>query len=115
MGAAGIVSRGVRREAFLLSRRQPVTGGAAGARGENPSRATPASGAGVGAGARERVTAAAFEVHARATADSAVYGHPGFVPGGSAAGRGPGAAAAVAELCAAGVWEPVPGGYRILD
>jgi hypothetical protein len=24
-------------------------------------------------------------------------------------------AAAVAELCAAGVWEPVPGGYRILD
>jgi hypothetical protein len=35
------------------------------------------------------------------------------VPGNFAAGHG--SAAAVAELCAAGVWEPVAGGYRILD
>ena len=115
MSIAGIVSKGVRREAFLLSWRQPVTGGETGARGEDPARATPAGGAGAGSGAREHVTSAAFELHARATADSAVYGHPGFVPGGFAAGRGPGAAAAVAELCEAGVWEPVAGGYRILD
>jgi len=100
----------------LLSRQHPVTGGAAGARGEDPARASAASEAVAASGARERVTSAAFELHARATADSAVYGHPGFVPDGFAAGRGgPGAAAAVAELCAAGVWEPVAGGYRILD
>jgi hypothetical protein len=65
--------------------------------------------------ARERVTAAAFELHARVTAESAVYGHPGFVPGGFTAGRSRQAAAAVAELCAAGVWEPVADGYRVLD
>jgi hypothetical protein len=59
------------------------------------------------------VTSAAYELHARAAADSAVYGHPGFVPSGFAAGHG--AAVEVAELCWAGVWEPVVGGYRILD
>jgi ribosomal protein L37E len=108
-----VVSEGVRREASLLFRRLPVTGGEAAGHDEDPACVSRADGAVAGFDARERVTSAAYEFHCRAAADSAVYGHPGFVPAGFAADRG--AAAVVAELCSAGVWEPVAGGYRILD
>ena len=113
MSAAGTVSKGVRREASLLSRRQPVTGGEATGLEEVPARASRTAGTAPGFDAQERVTPRAFDLHARVTAESAVDGHPGFVPAGFLAGQGPGTA--VAELCAAEVWEPVVGGYRILD
>jgi hypothetical protein len=74
------------------------------------------SGARESSGARERVkSGAAWELHCRATADSAVYDHPGFVPDAYLDGLGTGTAALVAELCSAGVWERADGGYRILD
>ena len=72
--------------------------------------------AGESSGARERVkSGAAWELHCRATADSAVYDRPGFVPDAYLAGLGTGTAALAAELCSAGVWEQAEGGYRILD
>ena len=72
--------------------------------------------AGESSGARERVkSGAAYELHCRATADSAVDDHLGFVPDAYLAGLGTGTAALAAELCSAGVWERAGGGYRILD
>jgi hypothetical protein len=72
--------------------------------------------AGESSGAWERVgSGAAWELHCRATADSAVYDHLGFVPDAYLAGLGAGTAALAAELCSAGVWERAGGGYRILD
>jgi hypothetical protein len=72
--------------------------------------------AGGSSGARERVkSGAAWELHCRATADSAVYDHLGFVPDAYLDGLGTGTAALAAELCSAGVWERAGGGYRILD
>ena len=72
--------------------------------------------AGESSGARERVkSGAAWELHCRATADSAVDDHLGFVPDAYLAGLGTGTAALAAELCSAGVWERAGGGYRILD
>jgi hypothetical protein len=66
--------------------------------------------------AREQVKSeAAYELHCRAAADSAVYDHPGFVPDTYLDGLGAGTAALAAELCSAGVWERAGGGYRILD
>jgi len=66
--------------------------------------------------ARELVkSGAAWELHCRATADSAVYDHLGFVPDAYLAGLGEGTAGLAAELCSAGVWERAGGGYRILD
>jgi hypothetical protein len=69
------------------------------------------------------MTAAAYLLHARATADSAVLDHPGFVPGeyvASLTGQdlgSPGTDPAVlaAELCTAGMWRRTGGGYRVLD
>jgi hypothetical protein len=72
--------------------------------------------AGESSGARERVkSGAAWELHCRATADSAVDDHLGFVPDAYLGGLGTGTAALAAELCSAGVWERAGGGYRILD
>ena len=72
--------------------------------------------AGESSGARGQVrSGAAWELHCRATADSAVDGHPGFVPDAYLDGLGTGTAALAAELCSAGVWERAGGGYRILD
>jgi hypothetical protein len=66
--------------------------------------------------ARQQVTSeAAYELHCRATADSAVDDHPGFVPDTYLDGLGTGTAALAAELCPAGVWERTEGGYWILD
>ena len=66
--------------------------------------------------AREQVKSeAAYELHCRATADSAVDDHPGFVPDAYLAGLGTGTAVMAAELCSAGVWERAEGGYWILD
>ena len=66
--------------------------------------------------AHDRVNSpAAYELHCRATAESAVYGHPGFVPAAFLDGLDDATAVAVAELCSAEVWEPTVGGYRILD
>jgi hypothetical protein len=83
---------------------------------EDLARAWSGASAGEKSGARELVkSGAAWELHCRATADSAVYDHPGFVPDAYLAGLGTGTAALAAELCSAGVWEPADGGYRILD
>jgi hypothetical protein len=72
--------------------------------------------AGQSSGAREQVKSeAAWELHCRATAESAVDDHPGFVPEAYLEGLGTGTAVLVAELCSAGVWEQDQGGYRILD
>jgi hypothetical protein len=80
--------------------------------------ARPRSGAlaGESSSAREQVKSeTAWELHCRATADSAVYEHPGFVPEAYLDGLGAGTAVLAAELCSAGVWERAGGGYRILD
>ena len=83
---------------------------------EDLARARSGALAGESSDARERVkSGAAFELHCRATADSAVYDHPGFVPDAYLHGLGAGTAVMVAELCSAGVWERAEGGYRILD
>jgi predicted RNA-binding Zn-ribbon protein involved in translation (DUF1610 family) len=66
---------------------------------------------------------AAFRLHSLSTAVSAVRGQPGFVPDSYLAGLtdadldypSSDSAFLAAELCAAGVWEPVAGGYRVLD
>jgi len=92
------------------------SGGAAPDDAEDLARARSGARAGESSGAREQVKSkAAYELHCRATADSAVYDHPGFVPEAYLAGLGTGTAALVAELCSAGVWERAGGGYRILD
>ncbi len=71
---------------------------------------------GESSGAREQVTSeAAWELHCRATADSAVDDRPGFVPDAYLDGLGTGMGFMAAELCSAGVWERADGGYRILD
>ena len=83
---------------------------------EDLARAGSGARAGESSGAREQVkSGAAYELHCRATADSAVDDHPGFVPDAYLAGLGTGTAALAAELCSAGVWERAGGGYRILD
>ena len=83
---------------------------------EDLARARSGARAGESSGARERVrSGAAWELHCRATADSAVYDHLGFVPDTYLVGLGTGTAALAAELCSAGVWERAGGGYRILD
>ena len=69
------------------------------------------------------MSAAAFRLHSLSTATSAVHDRPGFVPDSYLAGLTdadldhPGAdwVFLAAQLCAAGVWEPVAGGYRVLD
>lgn len=71
----------------------------------------------------ELTSEAAFELHSRGTAYSAVFDHPGFVPAEFLATLADGdlgypaarPAQLAAELCAAGVWETVEGGYRVLD
>jgi hypothetical protein len=83
---------------------------------EDPPSVRSGARAGESSGARERVkSGAAWELHCRATADSAVYDHLGFVPDTYLVGLGTGTAALAAELCSAGVWERADGGYRILD
>jgi hypothetical protein len=83
---------------------------------EDLAAARSGAGAGESSSARERVkSGAAWELHCRATADSAVDDHLGFVPDAYLGGLGTGTAALVAELCSAGVWERAGGGYRILD
>jgi hypothetical protein len=93
--------------------------------GDDPGRARlillPAAGTFDG---RDHVmSAAAYELHVRATRNSADGDHPGLVPDEylrSLTGEvlhSPGADPAVlaAELCAAGMWERTEGGYRVLD
>ena len=66
---------------------------------------------------------AAFRLHSLGTAVSAVRGRAGFVLDEYLAGLteadrdslGDDPAFLAAELCAVGVWEPVAGGYRVLD
>ena len=58
---------------------------------------------------------AAWDLQHHATAHSAVYGHPGFVPDQYLAERGSETTITAAELCAADMWERVEGGYRVLD
>lgn len=69
------------------------------------------------------ISPAAFRLHAQGTAISAVRGRPGLVPDEYLAGLsqtdvdylGDDPVFLAAELCAAGIWEPVAGGYRVLD
>jgi hypothetical protein len=58
---------------------------------------------------------AAYELQCRATAHSASCGHPGFVPDDYLAGLGTETTITAAELCTAGMWERIDGGYRLLD
>ena len=69
------------------------------------------------------MSAAAYELHVKATLGSAALDHPGFVPDEYlasltgedlySAGANPGILAA--ELCAASMWRHTDGGYRVLD
>ena len=91
------------------------SGGPAG-EAEDPADARAEARAGESFDARGQVKSeAAWELHCRATADSAVDDHPGFVPGIYLDGLGAGTAVMVAELCSVGVWERAEGDYRILD
>lgn len=73
---------------------------------EDLARARSAASVGQSSDAREQVKSeAAWELHCRATADSAVDDHPGFVPDAYLNGLGTGTAVMAAELCSAGVWE----------
>ncbi len=65
---------------------------------------------------RDRVMSLpAWELCNRATAHSAVHGHPGFVPDDYLAGLGTHATITAAELCTASMWTRVTGGYHVLD
>jgi len=91
------------------------SGGPAGDAEDLP-RARSRAPAGESFDAREQVKSeAAWELHCRATADSAIDDHPGFVPDAYLDGLDTGTAALAAELCSAGVWERAEDGYRILD
>jgi hypothetical protein len=58
------------------------------------------------------LSAAAWELQLRATAESAVYRHAGYIPDKWLA---PEATIPAAELCLTGMWERVDDGYRVLD
>ena len=72
---------------------------------------------------RQSTSEAASALHVIATARSAVYGRPGFIPAGELAVVSgsvlgyPGAdlPGLAEELCAALVWKAAEGGYRVLD
>jgi hypothetical protein len=65
---------------------------------------------------QERVMSrAAYDLQVRATGHSASCGHPGFVPDEYLSGPGTETTITAAELCTAGMWERVDGGYRVLD
>ena len=69
------------------------------------------------------ISPAAFRLHSKGTALSAVRGRPGLVLDEYLADLtaadidwlGDDPVFLAAELCAAGIWEPVAGGYRVLD
>src|SRR6266702_2492794 len=61
---------------------------------------------------------AAYDLQVRATAHSALCGHPGFVPDDYLEhldGLGIETMITAAELCTSGMWERIDGGYRVLD
>jgi hypothetical protein len=68
---------------------------------------------------QERVMSrAAWDLQCRATSHSASCGHPGFVPDDYLEhldGLSIETTITAAELCTAGMWERVDGGYRVLD
>jgi hypothetical protein len=68
---------------------------------------------------QERVMSrAAWDLQCRATSHSASCGHPGLVPDDYLEhldGLSIETTITAAELCTAGMWEPVDGGYRVLD
>ena len=57
----------------------------------------------------------AYELQVRATGHSASCGHPGFVSDEYLSGLDIETTITAAELCIAGMWERVDGGYRVLD
>ena len=69
------------------------------------------------------MSAAAYQLHAKATLSSAAVDHPGFVPDEYVASltgedlHSPDADPAVlaTELCSDGMWRRADGGYRVLD
>jgi hypothetical protein len=69
------------------------------------------------------ISPAAFRLHSQGTAISAVLGRPGLVLDEDLASLikaethyvGDDPVFLAAELCAAGIWEPVAGGWRVLD
>src|SRR5580704_12417334 len=68
---------------------------------------------------QERVmTRTAYDLQVLATSHSASCGHPGFVPDDYLEhldGLAIETTITAAELCTAGMWERVDGGYRVLD
>ena len=70
-------------------------------------------------GGQERVMSrAAYDLQVLATSHSASCGHPGFVPDDYLEhldGLAIETTITAAELCTAGMWERVDGGYRVLD
>ena len=58
---------------------------------------------------------ATFQLHGHAIVNSAQDGHPGFVPAEYLNAISAEPTIAAAELCAAGMWRRVDGGYEVLD
>jgi hypothetical protein len=61
------------------------------------------------------VSVAAFQLHGFGIVNSVQDGHPGFVPDEYLNAISAETTITAAELCAAGMWERVDGGYRVLD
>jgi hypothetical protein len=69
-------------------------------------------------GQQRVMSRAAYDLQVLATAHSASCGHPGFVPDDYLEhldGLAIETTITAAELCTAGMWERVDGGYRVLD
>ena len=61
------------------------------------------------------VSRAAFQLHGHAIVNSVRDGHPGFVPDEYLNAISAETTITAAELCAAGLWRRVDGGYEVLD
>jgi hypothetical protein len=64
------------------------------------------------------ISRAAYDLQVEATAHSASCGHPGFVPDDYLEhldGLSIETTITAVELCTAGLWERLVGGYRVLD
>ena len=61
------------------------------------------------------VSVAAFQLHGFGTINSVEDGHPGFVSDEYLNAVSAETTVTAAELCAAGMWQRVEGGYRVLD
>ena len=67
-----------------------------------------------GTGEAPVVSRAAFRLHSFGTVSSVRSGHPGFVPDDYLNAIGTETTVTVAELCTAGMWSRVDGGYEVV-